>query len=118
MILCAALFLATTAQADECKAKLDPQLYRVIEKDTTILHRFKVDISSPARCADVWYHLKVDVEASGGKKEPVHRKLKTRVRDGVITTAMVEYEMPREKSMTGWEIEIDRCSPCGAGMSR
>jgi hypothetical protein len=101
--------------ADECEATLDPQLYRVIKKDITILHRFKVEVSSPARCADVVYELTVVEEVTGGKKEAKKKSITTRVRDGVVTTAMVEHEMSAEKTMAGWKIELDKCKLCGAG---
>ena len=123
LVIALCLVLATlgataAARGNDCDATLHPVLYRVIRKDTTILHRFKVDVSSPARCADVYYTLKVVEEATGGKKESKRKSIKTTVRDGVVTTAMVGYEMPAKKTMTSWKIELVKCSPCGAGKTQ
>jgi hypothetical protein len=87
----------------------------VIKKDTTILHRFKVEVSSPARCANVLYELTFVEEATGGKKETIRKPITTRVRDGVVTTAMVQYEMSAEKTMVRWSIDLVKCTLCGAG---
>jgi hypothetical protein len=113
-VLVATLGATSSARAAECDATIDPQLYRVIKKDTTILHRFKVDVSSPARCADVIYELTIVEQATGGKKETKQKSRTTRVRDGVVTTAMVQYEMSDEKLLAGWKIELVNCRLCGA----
>jgi hypothetical protein len=38
----------------------------------------------------------------------------TRVRDGVVTTAMAEYKMSAKKTLTSWNIDLVKCTPCGA----
>ena len=113
-VVLATLGATGATRADECDAALDPQLYRVIKKDTTILHRFKVEVSSPARCADVQYELTVVEEATGGKKETKQKSFTTRVRDGVVTTAMAEHEMSAKKTMASWKIDLLKCRFCGA----
>jgi len=101
--------------ADECKASLDSTLMKEEKEEKTVTYRFKVDVSSPERCADVDYVLEV-VEAVSGEEEPRIKESshRTRVRDGVQTSAKVDYKMPSNHQLVSWKFEVAGCQPCGA----
>ena len=103
--------------AEECTAKIKPELYRTTRADGRVVHRFKVDVSADARCANVDYELVIVEETSGGEKETKTKSLRTRVRDRVVTSAMHEHKMSEKDSMTSWKIELRGCTPCGAGIT-
>ena len=103
--------------ADECQASLDSTLMKEEKDGEIVTYMFKVDVKSPARCADVKYVLKV-VEAVTGeedrtKKIPHH----TRVRDGYSVSAKVSYRLPAKRRLVSWKFETVSCQPCGAAKS-
>jgi hypothetical protein len=103
------------SRADDCKASVDSVLMKEEKEEKTVTYKFKVDVSSPDRCADVDYVLKV-VEAVSGEEEPRTKEVshRTRVRDGVQTSAKVDYKMPSNHQLGSWKFEVAGCQPCGA----
>ena len=105
---------ASSAWADGCKASLNPRLMKKEKARTTITHMFKVDVKSPERCADVDYVLKIVESASGEKDRNMEQPHHTRVRDGVVTSAKVNYKTSNKNTVVSWTFEVVSCDPCGA----
>jgi hypothetical protein len=105
------------AWADGCEASLDSTLMKEEKEEKTVTYKFKVDVSSPERCADVDYVLKVVEAVPGEKSRPKESSHHTRVRDGVKVSAKVDYKMPSNHQLVGWKFEVVGCEPCGAAKS-
>ena len=105
---------AGVSRADGCKANLHSTLEREERERETITYTFEVDVSSPERCADVDYVLKVVESASGEKDRTKKIPRHTRVRDGYSVSAKVSYRLPAKRRLVSWKFETVSCQPCGA----
>ena len=83
-------------------------------RSTTVTYMFKVDVKSPERCADVDYVLKIVESASGEKDRNMEKPHHTRVRDGVVKSAKVNYKTSNKNTVVSWTFEVVSCDPCGA----
>ena len=100
--------------ADGCKANLDSMLMKEEKGRETITYIFEVDVSSGERCADVDYVLKVVESVSGEEDRTKEISHHTRVPDGFLVSAKVNYKMPAKHRLVSWKFEVVDCQPCGA----
>jgi hypothetical protein len=104
--------LPATAE-DQCDATLSPSLESENKTDSQTEYTFKVDVSSPANCATVYWNLKTVVTRASGEDQEKITSYVTEVRDG-MTTAVAKLLIASDETLADWEIEKTRCEPCGA----
>ena len=100
--------------ADECQASLDSTLMKEEKDGEIVTYMFKVDVKSPARCADVKYVLKVVEAVTGEEDRTKEIPQQTRVTDGSPVSAKVDYKMPTKHRLVSWKFEVAGCQLCGA----
>ena len=111
----AACLVALPASAeDPCDATLSPSLESEDKTGSHTEFRFKVDVSSPAICATVYWNLKTVVSSANDEDREKTTSYVTEVRDG-MTTAEAKHLISSDETLVNWEIEKTRCEPCGAG---
>jgi len=115
VVAAAACLVALPASAeDQCDATLSPSLESENKTGSHTEYRFKVDVSSPAICATVYWELKTVVSRANEDDSEKTTSYVTEVRDG-MTTAEAKQLISSDETLADWEIEKTRCEPCGAG---
>ena len=116
VVLAALMAPSGSVAADDCTAKLDSMLFQEDKERDRVTYVFKVDVKADVtRCAEVDYALVVIEEDMTGAKETKEVLRRTRVRDGVTTSAKVNYKMnTKDKKMASWKVELRACTLCGA----
>ena len=111
LLLTAAVWLAPASWAADCTANINATLKKTEKKKTVTQYSWKLDVSSPDKCAKVSVNL-VTTESEPGKDDQVVTTKKVVKVRGSSTSQKVSYDLPIERSLAHWEFKLAGCEVC------
>lgn len=99
------------AESSECEARIDSELIREEEQESSTHYTWNVNVQTEEDCATVEFDLILTIQKADQEEETVVRAGRVRLSDGSIDHQM-RYELTPENRLAKWEVVKSSCTPC------
>ena len=109
--LLAATALPVPAESPECEAKIDSELIREEEQESSTQYTWNIEVQTEEDCATVEFDLILTIQKSDGDEETVVRAGSVRLSNGSIEHEMF-YELGLDAKLAQWKVVKSSCTAC------
>lgn len=103
--------LPVSAGSAECEARIDSELIREEQQESSTHYTWNVEIQTEEDCATVEFDLILTIQKADQEEETVARAGRVRLSNGSIDHQM-RYELNPDDNLVKWEVVKSSCTPC------